>query len=289
MAGANGSKGSVYGGLVVLGLLLWGFSFIARHWWTILSYAAIGAGIGCVAVILWGYLAGAPAGDRNDRDRALIRRNCIWLGTIVWGIIAVATAFLAAAPFGIRIDGDPFWPILSGFVVVLAFVHLVSWLLGRLFAAFVRPHFLTPLLQARSANFQRRFTEAPRHHAETTGEQASSAQPDPDELRRREEARRRLQEEEERRRVEEEIRRRAEEEHRRRQAEDERRARSRGLAITTVPDALDYLEMSKPFTGKELDRKRKAALMRAHPDHGGTNAMARLVNEAYEILKPLAR
>lgn len=91
-----------------------------------------------------------------------------------------------------------------------------------------------------------------------------------------------------RRQQEEEARRRMEEELRRRCAEDERRARSRGLAITSESDALDYLELAKPFTSKELDRKRKAAPMRAHPDHGGTNAMARLVNEAYEILKPIA-
>ncbi len=285
MAGSDGSKGSVFGGLVVLGLLFWGFSFIANHWWTILSYAAIGVGIGCILSILWGHIAGAQGGDANDRDRALIRRNCVWLGTIVWGIIAVATAFLAAAPFGIRIDGDPFGPILSGFVVVLAFVHLVSWLLGRLFAAFVRPYFMEPAPATASANFQRRSTE-PRQRAEVRGEHTSSAQTDADELRRQEEIRRR-QQEEARRRMEEEIRRRAEEELRRTQAEEEKRARSRGLAITTVPDALDYLEMARPFTGKELDRKRKAALMRAHPDHGGTNAMARLVNEAYEVLKPL--
>lgn len=50
-------------------------------------------------------------------------------------------------------------------------------------------------------------------------------------------------------------------------------------------DALDLLGLSKPYTGAELDARRKAMLLKVHPDHGGSNAMARMVNDAYLLLK----
>ena len=50
-------------------------------------------------------------------------------------------------------------------------------------------------------------------------------------------------------------------------------------------DALDLLGLSKPYTLAELDKRRKAMLLKVHPDHGGSNAMARMVNDAYLLLK----
>lgn len=50
-------------------------------------------------------------------------------------------------------------------------------------------------------------------------------------------------------------------------------------------DALDLLGLAKPYTLAELDARRKAMLLKVHPDHGGSNAMARMVNDAYLLLK----
>lgn len=50
-------------------------------------------------------------------------------------------------------------------------------------------------------------------------------------------------------------------------------------------DALDLLGLSKPYTLAQLDARRKAMLLKVHPDHGGSNAMARMVNDAYLLLK----
>lgn len=50
-------------------------------------------------------------------------------------------------------------------------------------------------------------------------------------------------------------------------------------------DALELYELSRPYTLADIKRKRNALLLRVHPDHGGSLALTRQVNEAFELLK----
>lgn len=59
-------------------------------------------------------------------------------------------------------------------------------------------------------------------------------------------------------------------------------------SIKNEKDALEIFGMSKPYTFAELKKRRMELLKKVHPDQGGSNMMARLVNEAYEILKTSA-
>lgn len=56
-------------------------------------------------------------------------------------------------------------------------------------------------------------------------------------------------------------------------------------AFNTEKQALDFFELSKPYTLDELKKRRMDLLKKVHPDQGGSNMMARMVNEAYELLK----
>jgi hypothetical protein len=56
-------------------------------------------------------------------------------------------------------------------------------------------------------------------------------------------------------------------------------------SIKTEKEALELLGLSKPYTAANLKKRRMEMLKKVHPDQGGSNMMARLVNEAYEILK----
>lgn len=49
--------------------------------------------------------------------------------------------------------------------------------------------------------------------------------------------------------------------------------------------ALELFEMKKPYTLDELKKRRMDLLKKVHPDQGGSNMMARLVNDAFEVLK----
>lgn len=55
-------------------------------------------------------------------------------------------------------------------------------------------------------------------------------------------------------------------------------------SIKTEKAALELLGLEKPFTAADLNKKRMEMLKKVHPDQGGSNMMARLVNEAYELL-----
>ncbi|MCE7030998.1 hypothetical protein [Jiella avicenniae] len=50
-------------------------------------------------------------------------------------------------------------------------------------------------------------------------------------------------------------------------------------------DALELFELPPIYDLKQLQGRRKQLLLRVHPDHGGSNAMARMVNEAFDLLK----
>jgi len=56
-------------------------------------------------------------------------------------------------------------------------------------------------------------------------------------------------------------------------------------SVTTEKEALEILEMKKPFTAAQLKKRRMELLKKIHPDTGGSNMMTRMVNEAYELLK----
>lgn len=56
-------------------------------------------------------------------------------------------------------------------------------------------------------------------------------------------------------------------------------------AISTEKEALELFEMSKPYNMADLKKRRMELLKKVHPDQGGSNMMARLVNEAYDVLK----
>lgn len=48
--------------------------------------------------------------------------------------------------------------------------------------------------------------------------------------------------------------------------------------------AIELLGLSPTFTQADLKKRRSELLKKIHPDHGGSNAMARMVNEAFELL-----
>jgi hypothetical protein len=54
---------------------------------------------------------------------------------------------------------------------------------------------------------------------------------------------------------------------------------------TDLKDALELFELSQPYSLKDLQKRRKQLLLRVHPDHGGSNMMARMVNDAFDLLK----
>lgn len=56
-------------------------------------------------------------------------------------------------------------------------------------------------------------------------------------------------------------------------------------SIRSEKDALELYELQKPFTTKDLKARRNQLLQGTHPDRGGSTLMARLVNEAFEILR----
>lgn len=49
--------------------------------------------------------------------------------------------------------------------------------------------------------------------------------------------------------------------------------------------ALELFELTRPYTLEKLRARRMELLKKVHPDQGGSNMMARMVNEAYEVLK----
>ena len=55
--------------------------------------------------------------------------------------------------------------------------------------------------------------------------------------------------------------------------------------MTSEKHALELFELSKPFSMEQLRTRRMEMLKKVHPDQGGSNMMARLVNEAYDVLK----
>lgn len=56
-------------------------------------------------------------------------------------------------------------------------------------------------------------------------------------------------------------------------------------AINTEKEALELFELAHPFTAAKLKSRRMELLKKVHPDQGGSNMMARFVNEAYDLLK----
>lgn len=297
MAGSGGGKGSGFLGLLVIGFLIWLFVYIVNNLWTILSYAAGGVAIVGLGLSLAGHLAGAPRGDRNDTRRQRTGRQLRLYGAVVW---ATVTALVTSMAISQSQQGwlKPGLYVAVASLVIYALAYGISALLALIFKV-VRQRFdgmagdaWAEAVNEDHATWREKWREKQAREAaqgkaeeradQTTGNRHDSRQ---DGGSAQEQERRRAEDENKR---QEETRRRQEEDARRKGAEDARSARSGGLAITTVPDALNYLEMAKPFTAKELDRKRKMVLLRAHPDHGGTNTMARLVNEAYEVLKPIS-
>ena len=74
------------------------------------------------------------------------------------------------------------------------------------------------------------------------------------------------------------------------QERQERRERqggdnSRSAPSNAMSDALDLFELKQPYTLEQLKKRRKELMLRVHPDHGGSNMMARMVNEAFDLLK----
>lgn len=78
-------------------------------------------------------------------------------------------------------------------------------------------------------------------------------------------------------------------------ADEERKERERAKArseaggfsgsIATEKQALELFEMAKPYTLDQLKKRRMELLKKVHPDQGGSNMIARMVNEAFELLK----
>ena len=97
--------------------------------------------------------------------------------------------------------------------------------------------------------------------------------------------------EEQRRREEEERARRAREEaasRARARAERERRAwqqRSQSAALREYEQALAVLGLTEPVTSAAFTRAFRRAMMRAHPDRGGTKQRAQALNAARAVIR----
>ena len=55
--------------------------------------------------------------------------------------------------------------------------------------------------------------------------------------------------------------------------------------ISSESQALEVLDLKKPFTQAELKKRRAGLLQKIHPDQGGSAMMTRMVNDAYDLLK----
>lgn len=55
--------------------------------------------------------------------------------------------------------------------------------------------------------------------------------------------------------------------------------------VSEKTTALQIMEMTEPFTQQALKKRRTALLKKVHPDTGGSNTFAQMVNEAYDLLK----
>lgn len=67
-----------------------------------------------------------------------------------------------------------------------------------------------------------------------------------------------------------------------------RRAEQKGAKnekFMTMEAALELFELPSAYTAAELKKRRMDLLKKVHPDTGGSNMMAKMVNEAYELLK----
>jgi hypothetical protein len=73
----------------------------------------------------------------------------------------------------------------------------------------------------------------------------------------------------------------------RRQTSDKAKTQSRTSAPPDEAEvqAIELLGLSRPFTLADLKRRRADMLKRVHPDTGGSNRMASMVNEAFDYLK----
>jgi len=69
-----------------------------------------------------------------------------------------------------------------------------------------------------------------------------------------------------------------------RAAQAEQRAKNSSPTMT-LKSAQDLFEIEPPYTAAELKKRRMDLLKKVHPDTGGSNMMAKMVNEAYELLK----
>ena len=58
------------------------------------------------------------------------------------------------------------------------------------------------------------------------------------------------------------------------------------MKIKNADEALVLLGLNEvPTTIKDLNKARRKAMLKAHPDHGGSDAQAQLVNQAYDQIK----
>lgn len=52
----------------------------------------------------------------------------------------------------------------------------------------------------------------------------------------------------------------------------------------TLKSAQDLFDIKPPYTAAELKKRRMDLLKKVHPDTGGSNMVAKMVNEAYDLL-----
>lgn len=224
--------------------------------------AAIAIGIGLVAInflaVYWYFvLLGLGAlivlyahflGSIRGRRRTLWRRRFGLVGSAVWAAGAIGWIAVASAA-----------PALHGLAFMglgLAAVHAAGWLLMQLadmLSAFLSEDGLPPgtkkLLADQETALRAEFAERQRAW------EADLA------------------------RLKREW-----------QAEKDRHGRGRNTgafqgSVRTEKQALEVLGLPPSFTLDQLQKRRMELLKKVHPDQGGSNLMARLVQESYELLK----
>ncbi len=64
---------------------------------------------------------------------------------------------------------------------------------------------------------------------------------------------------------------------------------TRWSPIMSPHDALDVLGLTTASTGGDLTKAHRKLMLQVHPDRGGNEALARIVNKARDILSPVLR
>ncbi|MEO3388865.1 hypothetical protein [Mesorhizobium sp. CAU 1741] len=241
---------------------------------------AIGLGLGGL-VILFGYGASSEWTWQRQEERTNVRRALSVIGSIVWLVTMAIWGYFAFNNLG-RTQGEVIAALAisgAGLLAVHgaagALVRLSNLLFGRFHG-----HDLGSIHSAQDREWarlrQKKQDEEAQRRAEAYAREWMKAE------------REQQAQGQSRRNSDEQAKQEQWERQERAQEEPRNKASDTGGTVGTEKLALELFELSHFYTLEQLNKRRLELLKKVHPDLGGSNMMARMVNEAYELLKASA-